>query len=93
MNKRKGSKIGFFIASCAVCYFLYIVFVYQSNIIKSKNENIKQLQAKIEKEKKEGKRLNAYKDNVESDEFIEKIAREKLRMIKPNERVFVDTNK
>lgn len=30
---------------------------------------------------------------VDSDEFVEKQAREKLKMVKPNEKVFIDTNR
>jgi cell division protein FtsB len=33
------------------------------------------------------------RDEISSDESIEKIAREKLGMVKDGERVFVDTNK
>lgn len=30
---------------------------------------------------------------VDSQEFIEKQAREKLKMVKPNEKVYIDTSK
>ena len=37
------------------------------------------------------KELAATKDNVNSEEFIEEMAREKLDMYLPTERVYVDT--
>ena len=33
------------------------------------------------------------KDIMESDEYIEKIARQKLGFVKPDEQVFVDTSR
>lgn len=57
------------------------------------DEQIKQLEYEINKQNEineELKRQNEYQD---SDEFIEKIAREQLGMIKPNEKIFIDQNK
>ena len=36
------------------------------------------------------KELNKQKEMINSDEYIEKVAREKLGMVKKGERVFVD---
>ena len=32
-------------------------------------------------------------ENLDDPEYLEKVAREKLGLIRPNERVFIDTNK
>ena len=37
--------------------------------------------------------LNATKDNINSEEYIEQIAREKLDMYLPNEKVYIDKSK
>ena len=46
------------------------------------------LQAQAEQEK-----LNETKNNINSNEYIEQIAREKLGMYLPNERVYIDIGK
>ena len=51
--------------------------------IKANNEVIKQLE-------KETQSLNKNKERYKSDEFIEKVAREKLGYVKPGERVYID---
>jgi cell division protein FtsB len=51
------------------------------------------LQAKIKEEEKNMEELKKQKDIINSDEYIEKIAREKLGMVKKGEKIFVDVNK
>ena len=41
----------------------------------------------------EQEKLNEMKENITSDEYIEQIAREKLGMYYPNERVYIDIEK
>lgn len=42
---------------------------------------------------KELKKVEDELKNIDSKEFIEKQAREKLKMVKPNETVYIDVNK
>ena len=44
----------------------------------------------IDKEKKNKEELLELKNNINSPEYIEQIAREKLDMYLPNERVYID---
>ena len=44
----------------------------------------------IEMAQEENQELQEMKDNINSDEYIEQIAREKLDMYYPNERVYID---
>ena len=67
----------------------------QINITQYKNE-IKSLSSKIEVAEDE---LNQNKEDLEEEkqntaklEYIEKLAREKLGMYLPNERVYIDSN-
>jgi hypothetical protein len=48
-----------------------------------------------EMKEKEGilKQVQTELKTVDSDEFVEKQAREKLKMVKSNEKVFIDTNR
>ncbi len=53
-------------------------------------DKITELKSQIEYEQKRAEEVDALKENVDSDEYIEKIAREKLGMIRKDEIVFVD---
>ncbi len=53
-------------------------------------DKISELEAKIEYEQQRADEVDALKENVDSDEYIEKIAREKLGMIRKDEIVFID---
>lgn len=77
----------------AVLIYAAITFTAQSNELYMINLEINQLEQKIAKEEEEKLSLLKQKDEISSDESIEKIAREKLGMVKDGERVFVDTNK
>lgn len=46
--------------------------------------------SKIQEQKDYNKTLIKTKENLTSDEYVEKIAREKLDMYYPNERVYID---
>lgn len=76
-----------------VLIYAAITFAAQSNDLYILDLEIKQLEEKIAKEEEEKKNLLKMKDEISSDESIEKIAREKLGMVKDGERVFVDINK
>ena len=51
---------------------------------------MKVLKDRIEKEKAVQEELLEQQNIIETDEFIEKIAREKLGMVKEGERIYVD---
>ena len=71
---------------------LYVLFtlVNQQKRLNQYSTNCDELLAKIEVEKKYTDELTEKKDNVNSLEFIEQMAREKLDMYYPNERIYVD---
>lgn len=52
-----------------------------------------QIEQRIQKEEELKQSLVAEKEALMSDESIERIAREKLGMVKDGEKVFVDINK
>ena len=54
------------------------------------NKNSKDLAKKIEEQQAYNEELVAEKENVDSKEFIEQMAREKLDMYYPNEKVYID---
>ena len=73
-------------------YVIYIFASQQQTLNKYKTE-INQYDEKIQEAQETKESLLAMKENVNSPEYIEKIAREKLGMYLPNERVYIDIGK
>ena len=71
---------------------IYAIFtlVNQQKVINQYTSNSKELASKIEEQETTNKQLVAEKENVNSKEYIEQMAREKLEMYYPNEKVYVD---
>lgn len=71
---------------------VYAIFtlVNQQKTLNDYSKNSEELNVQIAEAKEEQKELVEQKDNVNSLEFIEQTAREKLDMYYPNERVYVD---
>ncbi len=61
----------------------------QPSIIENK-QTISELEAKIAAEKERQQEVDDMRENMDQDEYIEKIARDKLGMVKSDEIVFVD---
>ena len=74
------------------CIFAWTLIGQQIEISK-KNKQISELNGKIEDMQDESDRLSKEVENLNNPEYIEQIAREKLGLVRPNERVFVDANK
>lgn len=75
-----------------IIYFISVFFKQQTTLNKYNTEQ-QQLTAKIEEQKEYNATLLSTKSNINSPEFVEEIAREKLDMYLPNERVYVDIGK
>lgn len=69
------------------------ILISQQKMLNSYNSEIKILETKIAKEEDTKESLNQVKGNIDSTEYIEQIAREKLGMYLPNERVYIDIGK
>jgi cell division protein FtsB len=67
--------------------------VNQQRIIFNKNLELSRLEEKIAEEKTVNEELKKESEIIQDDEYIEKIAREKLGMVKKNERIYVDIGK
>ncbi len=95
---RKSKKINLkrltvlLVAVIAVVYFGGTL-ISQQKTLNQKNKEIEALEQKIAEAAAETERLEQEVENLENPEYIEKVAREKLGLIGPNERVFVDANK
>lgn len=92
MKKNKLLKNVFLIA-----LIIWIVMLIKQQInISQYKDDMKELSSKIEiaeNELNQNKQdLEQEKKNTDSLEYIEKLAREKLGMYLPNERVYIDSN-
>lgn len=90
-KNRRHTRIGLLSIAGFVCVFL-IIFLIANNNLKSKSaENqakIEELQESIEEQKKRSEDLDEQKEYKKTKEYIEKIAKEKLGLVYPNEIIF-----
>lgn len=70
--------------------FMFVKGVAKQPQITKNEAAIAELKEKIEYEKKRTEEVEELKTKVDTDEYIEKVAREKLGMIKRDEIVFID---
>lgn len=71
---------------------IYVIFtlISQQKTLNQYDQDSTELASQIEEEKEYKEELAKKKDDVSSLDFIEQMAREKLDMYYPNERVYVD---
>ena len=89
MNKRKSSILGVLVLVAFIIYFSFII-IEQQKIINNKESALKVIDSKIRKEELVKNDLEKQKEMLNSDEYIERVAREKLGLVKPGEKIFID---
>ena len=87
---KKNKKILRNILIIIVAIYVIFVFVNQQKTLNEYSKNSEELTEQIATEKANNEELNLKKEDVNSLEFFEEMARDKLVMYKPNERVYVD---
>lgn len=80
------------VAGVFVIYFI-CAMISQQITLSEKNSEIKSLEEKVNIANSETEKLRQELANLEDPEYLERIAREKLGLVRPNERIFVDANK
>lgn len=73
-------------------YFIYVL-IWQQVAISNKNSEIEELRMQVNSASEESERLKQEVENLNDPEYLERVARERLGLVRPNERVFVDSNK
>lgn len=73
-------------------YFIYVLIKQQSTLNSYQTEQ-DYVSSQIQDQQEYKNELADMEANINSDEYIEQIARDKLDMYLPNERVYVDANK
>ncbi len=92
MNISKLNKAMNLIVILLVIYVIFTVIKQQSKI-NSYNKDIAYYTAQEEELKEKQEELKETQKNVNSEEYIEEVAREKLDMYYPNETVYIDVSK
>lgn len=90
MKKKNLIKKSLFVV--AIIYVTTIFINQQKSLNSYKNEQ-DILNQKIAQQKEYKEQLLQTKENISSPEYIEEIAREKLDMYLPNEKVYIDISK
>ena len=88
--KNKKKLIRNIIIILALIYAVFTL-IKQQNVINQYVSTSKDLASQIEQEKEYKDELAKKQEDINSDEFIEDTAREKLDMYLPNEKVYIDT--
>lgn len=81
-----------------IILFLFVIYaiitcIGQQKTLNSYSKEINYYNSQIKNLEDKKEELLAVKENVNSPEYIEEVAREKLDMYLPNEKVFVDISK
>lgn len=73
-------------------YVIY-TFISQQKTLNAYKAEEKRYEEQITVQKEKQEELNQTKANINSEKYIEEVAREKLDMYLPNERVYIDITK
>lgn len=78
-----------------IVFMIYaiITIINQQKTLNSYKATQEDLKEQIEEAKNYQEELNISKQNINSLEYIEKVARKKLNMYYPNERIYIDSSK
>ncbi len=78
---------------CGLLLYIFILFLSQQfNLSRLSKEN-DALDQQIAEAQIEHEQLKAQQEASQTDEYIERVAREKLGYMKPDEKVFIDAKK
>lgn len=91
-KKRKKLNLFNFLVFVFMVYFVY-TFCDQQIQINNYDSKIETYRADIESKEQLVEYYKSKKTNIETDEYIEDVARENLGYVKPYEKIFVDVNK
>ena len=76
-----------------IAIYVISIFISQQKTLSAYQQEVDNYETQIAREEDTKESLTNMKDNVNSPEYIEEVAREKLGMYLPNERVYIDMAK
>ncbi len=74
----------------AFCAYFVCKVISQQAVLSRKNDEIQSINGQIEAASRETERLSGELESVNDPEYMERMAREKLGLVAPNERVYID---
>ena len=77
----------------AVLIYAIYTFISQQKLLNTYTAEAKQINTQIEEAEEIKQELADTKEHLDSKEYIEAVAREKLDMYLPNEKVYIDISK
>lgn len=91
-KKRKGIRL-IHVFLIFLLIYVTIVLNHQRNLMKTMTAKEAKYQLEVEELKKDIDDLNKEIESSDSLEFVEKVARDELGMVKPREIIYIDKNK
>lgn len=92
-NIFKSKKLYKNLLLLVVIGYIAVIFMEQQTTLDSYRAEQEYNAQKLEEEKEYQESLIAMQENINSSEYIEQIARDKLYMYLPNEKVYIDRSK
>lgn len=89
-NKINYKRIFKLLLTIIIGIYVICIFIEQQKTLNSYKTNQDYYAMQITKQERYQQELKELKNNITSPEYIEEIAREKLDMYLPNERVYID---
>lgn len=89
-NKASAKRLLVLVGILLVCVYATCVFVKQQITLSQCEDLAKEYEEKIAEAELEQQKLKDELEQAGTDEYIQRAAREKLGLVKANERVFID---
>ena len=88
-RKTRKLKIEFCFA-LALAIYLVCAIINQQSVITNNSKEISELSEQLAQTEQELEEINDSAAEYSSDEFVEKVARERLGLVRPDETIFID---
>ena len=89
-TKKRKRRIVVIVAVIAITIYVGISMVFITNSYREKSREIQQVQQQIDEQTVLNQEYQAMIDQGVDDEYIQKLAREKLGLVYPDELVYID---
>lgn len=89
-TKKRKRRIVVIVVVIAITIYVGISMVFITNSYREKNQEIQQVQQQIDEQTVLNQEYQEMIDQGVDDEYIQKLAREKLGLVYPDERVYID---
>lgn len=91
-RRKKGFRLWHFLI-LLIIFYLGKTLINQSMMMNELAKRKQKEEQEIQKLQEDIKELEAEIENKDTLEFVEKVAREELRLVKPREIIYIDKNK